>query len=383
MGKFSLISKYLERRRAARDKVVEKQLPDNRRWRLLQVESAIACNLRCVMCPWREITKDSQNRGLMSPQIWAAIRPHLTEVNSVDFTGGGEPLLQPRLEAWIADAKRAGCETGFLSNGLLLKKDRLIRILEAGVDWICISMDGATADTYNRIRIGSDFERVCENVANIAVLRTAKHPKTMINFVMMDINLDEVQKIVGLAATLGVDQVNFKQCDVSRGTSGKGHGLFGAEETRDIRRLRKSLQKARRLAKKSKVATTAAAFTPQERPVCEQDPRDSLFIRYDGAVAPCINLAIGGPTTFLGRDAVIPSVLYGRLPEDDLMALWQSETARSYRQRFELRMQKHDHEIVNQLLASSSNRQKTLQAAIDAMPDPPRGCNVCHYLYDL
>ena len=90
-----------------------------RRWRLLQVESAIACNLDCVMCPWREITQNPQNRGLMSDAVWAAIRPYLSEVNSVDFTGGGEPLLQPKLEEWIAEAKNAGCETGFLSNGLL------------------------------------------------------------------------------------------------------------------------------------------------------------------------------------------------------------------------------------------------------------------------
>ena len=71
-----------------------------RRWRLLQVESAIVCNLDCLMCPWREITKNPQNRGLMSDEVWAAIRPYLSEVNSVDFTGGGEPLLQPKLEEW-------------------------------------------------------------------------------------------------------------------------------------------------------------------------------------------------------------------------------------------------------------------------------------------
>ena len=133
-----------------------------RRWRLLQVEPAIACNLDCVMCPWREITKNPQNRGLMSEKVWAAIRPYLSEVNSVDFTGGGEPLLQPKLEEWIAEAKNAGCETGFLSNGLLLKKDRLKRILDAGVDWICISIDGATADMYHKIRIGSDRRECCK-----------------------------------------------------------------------------------------------------------------------------------------------------------------------------------------------------------------------------
>ena len=263
-----------------RDKAAQKKSTPKRRWRLLQVEPAIACNLQCVMCPWREMSKNSSNRGLMSSEVWEAIRPYLPEVRSVDFTGGGEPLLQTRLPDWIAEAKDAGCETGFLSNGLLLKKEKLERILNAGLDWICISMDGATPDMYEKIRIGSSFERVCENVSNIANMRTAKIPKTMINFVLMDLNVDQVEDIVRLAGQLGVDQVNFKQCDVIRGEAGKGHGLFSSQETKAIGKLKKSLDKARRLARRLNIQTTAFSFTPEERPVCEQDPRDSLFIRY-------------------------------------------------------------------------------------------------------
>jgi MoaA/NifB/PqqE/SkfB family radical SAM enzyme len=367
-----------------RDKAVQKKSPPKRRWRLLQVESAIACNLQCVMCPWREMSKNSSNRGLMSSEVWEAIRPYLPQVRSVDFTGGGEPLLQPRLPDWIAEAKDAGCETGFLSNGLLLKKEKLERILNAGLDWICISMDGATPDMYEKIRIGSSFERVCENVSNIANMRTAKIPKTMINFVLMDLNIDQVEDIVRLAGQLGVDQVNFKQCDVIRGEAGKGHGLFSSQETKTIRKLKKSLDKARRRARRLNIQTTAFSFTPEERPVCEQDPRDSMFIQFDGTVAPCINLALGGPTTFLGKDVIIPSVHYGRLPEDDLMNLWNSSTCQSYRQRFEHRAKKHDETLVNPLfLSSGSFRKNALQSAKENMPEPPSGCNVCHYLYDI
>lgn len=362
----------------------EKNQATKRRWRLLQVESAISCNLDCVMCPWREITKNPQNRGLMSDEVWAAVRPYLSEVNSVDFTGGGEPLLQTKLEEWIAEAKNAGCETGFLSNGLLLKKGRLKRILGADVDWICISMDGATADIYNKIRIGSDFERVCANIGNIAELRTGNTPKTIINFVLMSINFHQVEDILHLAARMGIDQVNFKQCDVIRGDAGKNLGLFGPKETKEIRQLKKTLDKAKRLARKLKIQTTALSFTPQERPVCDQDPRDSMFIRYDGTAAPCINLAIGGPTTFVGNDVGMPSVHYGRLPDDDLMDLWQSDTCKFYREQFERRVQKYEQAIVYRLIyASGSNRERTLQAVRDAMPEPPPGCNVCHYLHDI
>ena len=381
------MKKFISRLFPSRAEVQDKPNDDNthkRRWRLLQVEPALACNLRCVMCPWREIAQGPENRGLMSQEIWESIRPYLPEIQSVDFTGGGEPLLQPNLSDWIADAHSAGCETGFLSNGLLLKKEKLQQILDAGVDWICISIDGADAQLYEKIRIGSDFERVCENVANIAAMRTGNMPKIMINFVLMDLNFHQVEDIVRLASRLGVDQINFKQCEVIRGERGKGHGLFGVEETRDIRRLKKSLEKARRLAKKLNIATTAFAFTPEERAVCDQDPRDSLFIRYDGLAAPCINLAIGGPTTFIGNEVEIPNVHYGRLPETDLMDLWQTETCQFYRDRFEQRAKAYDQAIVSGMLnGSGSNRLKALEAAKNAMPAAPQGCNVCHYLYDI
>ena len=386
MAKFSFkFLKNIERNLyALRDGSDQREISEKRRWRLLQVESAIACNLRCVMCPWREIAENIENRGLMSQKIWQSIRPHLSEIKSIDFTGGGEPLLQPKLPEWIAEAHAAGCETGFLSNGLLLKREKLQQILNAGVDWICISMDGADAKMYEMIRVGSNFDRVCRNVAEIAELRTGKVPKTMINFVLMDLNFHQVEDIVRLSSRLGVDQLNFKQCEVIRGDSGKGHGLFGAEETKIIRRLKKSLEKARRLAKKLNIATTAFAFTPAERPVCEQDPRDSLFIRYDGLAAPCINLAIGGLTTFLGQEVLMPDVHYGRLPDTDLMELWQSETCESYRRQFEQRAKKHAGATVSGMLnASGSNRLKALRQANAAMPDPPPGCNVCHYLYDI
>jgi MoaA/NifB/PqqE/SkfB family radical SAM enzyme len=320
----------------------------------------------------------------MAPAVWQAIRPYLDRVQSVDFTGGGEPLLQSELAEWIADASKAGCETGFLSNGLLLTEENLKEILAAGINWICISIDGADAEMYNKIRAGSDFDRVCENVANIARLRAGNIPKTMINYVLMDLNAHQMKEMVQLAARLGVDQLNFKQCDVIRGREGKGFGLFGPEESRQIRRLQKSLEKARRLAKKLNVQTTAFAFTPQELAVCEQDPRDSLFIRYDGTVAPCINLALGGPTTFLGEDVNMPSVHYGRLPGEDLMDLWETESCQFYRNKFQQRVETHDRIIVNGLLGGGSkNRSKVMKEARAAMPQPPGGCNVCHYLYDI
>ncbi|MGD9008093.1 MAG: hypothetical protein PVG41_09235 [Desulfobacteraceae bacterium] len=67
---------------------------------------------------------------------------------------------------------------------MLLNEVKAKALIEAGIDWICVSMDGATAEMYNKIRRGSDFERVCRNVAALDRLRKGKHPKLMIKGVV-------------------------------------------------------------------------------------------------------------------------------------------------------------------------------------------------------
>ena len=368
---------------AARDDLRTREAK-KRRWRLVQVESALACNLRCIMCPWKEFRERAHDRGIMRQEVWESIRPHLKEVKSVDFTGGGEPLLQPRLAEWIGDAKSCGCETGVLTNGLLLNREMAKKLITAGLNWICVSIDGATKEEYERIRRGSSFEKVCENLAGVAKLRANETPMIMINFVMMSGNLHQLEHIVRLAAQLGVDQVNFKQCDVIRGEHGKGLSLFGPNETREIRRFQKALTAARRLAKKLNVRTTATSFTPTEKPVCEQDPTDSAFIRYDGTVAPCISLANGGPTTFLGRDATMPSVHYGSLPDKDLLDLWEAETCALFRERFRERLRAYEEAFLAGLTRGSGLTPERLQEeALKRMPKAPEGCTVCHYLHGI
>ncbi len=377
--------KFVDRRlEAFRNKVVRTKSVKKRRWRLFQVESALACNLRCIMCPWTDLREKAGKRGVMSPEVWEAIQPYLPEVRSVDFTGGGEPLLQPRLAEWIAEAKSAGCETGVLTNGLLLNKETARELIAAGLDWVCFSIDATTAEQYERIRIGSSFDRVCENLANIVELRKDGIPKTMINFVLMPMNFHQIEDIVRLAARLGVDQVNFKQCEVIRGERGKGYGLFNMEETKEVRRMKKDLMKAVSLAGKLKVRATAFAFTPTELPVCSQDPRDSVFIRYDGVAAPCINYAIGGPTSFIGKDVVMPTEHYGRVTERDLIVLWESEKCKFYRTRFQSRVQEYENIYARSLFGDAHLSPDRLQeAALRAMPEAPDGCKICHYLYDI
>jgi len=358
--------------------------PSSRFWRLWQVEISFACNLACVMCPWKGVREQSGDSGLMDASVWNALRPNLQDVTEIDFSGGGEPLIHPDLAEWIAEAKQARCRAGFLTNGSLLDETVASRMLDAGVDWIALSADGAKAETFEAIREGASFAQFCENVRRLTGMRMGTIPRVMFNFVMMPSNIDELQDIVRLAADLQVDQVNFKQCDVVRGGQESQLGLFASKADRKIRHHEKTLAKAQKLARKLGIETTAFAFVPEELPVCDQDPRNSLFIRYDGRVAPCINLAIGGPSCFLGEDVVMPTVHYGRLPDEDLMDVWKSESCQFYRKRFEDRVNAHDTELSRANFEPSLIKlEEAFADARKAMPKAPEGCRVCHYLYDI
>ncbi len=365
--------RYMDRRMAQFRDQPPNENKRTRQWRLIQIESSFACNLKCVMCPWQKTSKQVTNSGLMTSDVWNAVRPHLSDISAIDFSGGGEPLLQPHLLAWIGDATDAGCHTGFLTNGLLLNSDIANALIEIGIDWIGISMDGASAEVYEKIRIGSNFDRICKNIANFVKHRAGTIPKLMINFVMMPQNFHEVEKIVLLANDLGVDQVNFKQCDVIRGEYGKGLGLFSSQRTKQVSNLEKTLQKARTKAKKLGIITTAFSFTPKEKPVCDQDPRHSMFIRYDGSVGPCINLAVGGATTFLGQDVIMPTVTYGQLPEQDLQALWETKSCQYFKQNFQGRVSANEKALVRSLVGATS-RRKVQDEIQRSMPKASKGC---------
>jgi MoaA/NifB/PqqE/SkfB family radical SAM enzyme len=69
---------------------------------LLQVEPTTRCNLNCVMCPWRG---QRQGCGDMTPETFQAVLPSFQHTKEIDFTGAGEPLLNPNLETMVSTAK--------------------------------------------------------------------------------------------------------------------------------------------------------------------------------------------------------------------------------------------------------------------------------------
>ncbi len=135
---------------------------------LLMLETCNICNLKCVMCPYTEMTrpKSTMSMELYRKIIDDASRIGMTDVCLNDY---GEPLLDRLLFERVAYARSKGMRVGFNSNGtLLLKDDNIKRILDSRLDWIAFSVDAVIKQTYEKIRVGAEFEQVVAGIDRLS-----------------------------------------------------------------------------------------------------------------------------------------------------------------------------------------------------------------------
>ena len=79
----------------------------------------------------------------------------------VSICGTSEPLLDKKLALRIKKIKEVSPDTFvfFITNGLLLTSEISQELGEAKLDAITISFDGAKKETYQKIRVGSSYDK--------------------------------------------------------------------------------------------------------------------------------------------------------------------------------------------------------------------------------
>jgi len=174
----------------------------------LFVETTTRCNLRCRMCV-KQTEGNCISEGDMAPEVFAALEPALPHAESLVLNGIGEPLLHRGLENFISRAKElmpAGSWVGFQSNALLLNDARALSLARAGVDRICLSMDGVDPQTFREIRQGgevADLEKALVALRQ-AKAETGSELRVGVEFVVMRENAKELPDALRWAAAKGV-----------------------------------------------------------------------------------------------------------------------------------------------------------------------------------
>jgi MoaA/NifB/PqqE/SkfB family radical SAM enzyme len=122
------------------------------------------CNFGCPMCPYTDGNSEirqfyrERDGDLFPVKLWESIADECGQYNAwMRCTGGGEPMLHPRMVDMIEYAKERGARIWLNTNGSMFgpsakHREKLERIIRAKIDLIEFSMDAGDAETYAELR---------------------------------------------------------------------------------------------------------------------------------------------------------------------------------------------------------------------------------------
>src|SRR4030042_3443344 len=178
------------------------------------IEPTNRCNLECRTCI-RNIWDEPL--GEMSRTTFARIVEGLRSFSpppALFFGGFGEPLVHPDIVEMVAQAKALGARVELITNGTLLTKNLSKQLIEAGLDMLWVSLDGATPESYADVRLGAALPEVLSNLAGFQEARVGQRffeyfvdyhlkPQIGIVFVAMKRNIADLPAVIRLGNRLG------------------------------------------------------------------------------------------------------------------------------------------------------------------------------------
>jgi len=178
------------------------------------VDPMNACQLACPGCVHSARSKELKTfdwgPGILSESMFGSFMqrygPYALET---EFCNYGEPLLNPKTPQLIHLAKTYLVRT-MLSTNIGVKHFDPEAYVNSGLDYMTISIDGATQSVYEKFRKKGDLETVFKNVRNL--IQTKKRlgkrtPMVSWQFLAFEHNQHEIGDAIKLAQEFGVDQL--------------------------------------------------------------------------------------------------------------------------------------------------------------------------------
>ncbi len=174
------------------------------------VELTAHCNLACIMCPHKDLTRP---KGNMSFDLWKKIIDELAakkpDIRIWPALMGESFLLGEKLFDYIRYAKDRGMQRLTLNTNLnVFQPEWLDALFDCGLDEMIVSMDGASKQVYEQIRRNASYETLLANLGAILYekrRRGVDHPRIVLQFVVMEENEHEQQAFFEFWRDRGAD----------------------------------------------------------------------------------------------------------------------------------------------------------------------------------
>jgi len=325
--------------------------------KFLQIEPVGQCNLRCQMCPiqFREDGPPHGPPAFIDFETYRTLIDQFPNLTELQLQGLGEPMMHPRFFDMVAYASGKGIKVGTNSNLTLLSDRRAEQCVTSGLTDLHVSIDAATAEVYERIRVLARFERVIANVERLVGARrrlASDTPHLRMVVVAMRQNLHELPDLVRLAKRLSIDTIFVQHlCHDfgEEGLPGKYRPMreFVDEQTllaEEPGRVERVFGEARRVAVEVGVSLRLPHIEPRSHPPGTPGPERcdwpwrGAYVSYDGLAMPCCMVATPDRINF------------GEVPGRGAEVVWNGEEYQAFRR----------------------------QLASDEPPDVCRSCSIYH-----
>ena len=194
-----------------------------------------SCNLRCPSCRRHMIFHkegSAYNLGIrLADRIndWLHNYEHPIQVH---IGSDGDPFASHVYRYFMEQTpERENIKYSILTNGLMFKEfhTRVPYVIN-NLRELGVSIDGATKDTYEKLRLGGKWDKINENLECIAELKQRHNFRFILHFVVQKDNYHEMEDIILLGRKYNADRVwlnkmedwnvnpNFGDVDIFRST---------------------------------------------------------------------------------------------------------------------------------------------------------------------
>jgi MoaA/NifB/PqqE/SkfB family radical SAM enzyme len=325
----------------------------------IYIEPTNHCNLHCVTCirhSWDEPL------GEMHSAVFSRIVDNLRVFPSPPsvFLGGlGEPLSHPHIVDMVKDLKSAGSSVELITNGTLLTRNLSVQLIDAGLDMLWVSLDGATPESYADVRLGAALPEVIANLKEFRHARWTKHyptgldlllqPQLGIVFVAMKRNIKDLPAVFSMASQLG--SLHFLVTNVLPYTPDMEEEVLYSRAISDAIYVSAPLLRSLDFPKMDISPTTREAFyhamrgdhsmrisggdLGERNNRCPFVEKGSLAIRWDGDVSPCLALLHDHKAYLHKYERSLKRHAVGNVREQSIQDIWNKPEYLAFRCRIQ------------------------------------------------
>lgn len=177
------------------------------------------CNHHCIWCTAYEFQNKKIKELDKTLFIHRMREAHASGLKAITYVGNGEPTAYERFEAVINEINSIGLEQGMFTNGFLL--DRHMSAIIHNFLWVRISLDAGSPEVFEQThRVKGQFDRIINNISELARIRKGKYPTIGVQYGIHQINLDDMYQSANIVRDAGADYFSIKAI-FNRGAVGK------------------------------------------------------------------------------------------------------------------------------------------------------------------